>query len=129
METPKNLDELSNRDSPIHIHEKLNERESQINLLNVEIEIKNIKDETLHLCNYCKDECAISIDKKHCIYCKNRLSEYRKTNTIFISGWIVGSIISSLAFSINSFLSIGTGISLGTILHSLYKLKLFYKLN
>jgi len=129
METPKQLHQLENRESPIHIHEKLNEREFQINLLNTEIEIKNIKEESLHLCNYCKDEYAISIDKKHCIHCKKRLSEYRKINTIFISGWIMGSLISSLAFSMNSFLSIGSGISLGTILHSLYKLKSFYGLH
>jgi hypothetical protein len=110
----KNLKEL------IEINSILNETEENLNQIQQEIQIKEIKSDSIEQCKLCFNEKCENINKNLCSHCSQRVLKYRISNTLFISGCIIGSSVSGIGLSLNGLNIISFGLSLGILFQSLY---------
>lgn len=122
MEKLENLNENITENHVIEMHEKLNQRDSIIDIMESDLEIQDIKEEHTSICQYCRDEKAISIDKNICRYCKVRVNNYIKSNLIFMTGSLSCFLITNFALLFSSTTSISFGLCSGIIFQNFFKL-------
>ena len=122
-----NQNKVQNLEELIEINSILNQREENLTQIQQQIEIQNLKNDSISICKMCMDEKCIDINKNLCNFCSKRVKSYRISNTLFISGCIIGSSVSGIGFSLGGLSVASLGLSLGTIFQNLYNYYLFWR--
>ncbi len=122
-----NISRNQNLEELIKINFDLDTREENIDNISQEIQIKRIKEDAVSICKMCMDEKCLDINKNLCSNCNSRVKNYRFSNTLFISGCIIGSSVSGIGFSLNSLNIISFGLCLGIFLQNIYNFTSFFK--
>jgi hypothetical protein len=118
----KQFDKNNSLNDSIFINLKLNEEEERLDELYQTIEIQNIREGQYNLCKTCMCYNTIDFDNSLCEKCNKIQTNKRISNSILISGWFSSSMILGIGFSLNIFVFVTVGLSIGNIFKNIYDL-------